>query len=133
MDDSEEIERLREENLQLRTLVAVLSVPSADCWDANSDDIDTRIRSRVVDMVLRSLALSCKERGGENNLSVTMQAGDGDPDLDGWRWQVHVTKPGKLTPTEQHDEARAEVERLRRIVASMSSVEAERSEAGQRP
>ena len=28
---------------------------------------------------------------------------------------------------------RAEVERLRQIVASMSSVEAERSEAGQRP
>ena len=105
-----ELERRDDEIAHLRRVVDICtgtaSMPPIALGDNDAKDQIVKLRSALVGMVVRELGRSCVQVGGENNLSVMFQPESGEHEWAGWRYEVHVTKPGGKSPTEQRDDAR---------------------------
>lgn len=126
-----EVERRRDETTHLRQVVDILTgnalMPPLSLGDNDAKDPIVKLRSARVGMVVRELGRSCAEHGGENNLSVMFQPESGEHEWADWRYEVHVTKPGGKSPTEQRDEARAEAARLHTALAEALALMGEQS------
>jgi hypothetical protein len=72
-----------------------------------------QVRHEMFAWLVREMAATCIAAGGENNVSISMAAAADDHEYAGWTFEIHVTRPGKVTPMQQARERGAEIASLR--------------------